>query len=141
MNTSRFILHSFLVGLLCSFTFSAHSQFITIARKIKTMHTQESDVATVLLDAKTYKVYQAVIDTLGSDKKFRITSTDPVKRLVVFTEGSSKVTMQVDSLGQGMTQITVSATHPDTPDAKVSNKAVQAIMNVCRKAGIRCSIE
>jgi hypothetical protein len=105
------------------------------------MHTSRADVATVLLDAKTYRVYKAVVDSLSTDTKAKITSIKNDERLVEFTHGTATISLKVDSLANGLSQITVSAAHSDDSPKQPTDMAVEAILRVCQKIGIKCSVE
>ena len=128
------------VGFALLFAAPVHSQFVTIARKIKSMHTTQADVATVILDARTFRVYQVIIDTLTSNKKFEISSRDNAKRFVEFTNRTYKVSMQVDSLENGLSQITVASMHSDNAAKQSTDIAADAIVRVCHMAGIKCTL-
>jgi hypothetical protein len=141
MRTPEKYLLSLLTGFLFLASVPVHAQFVTIARKIKSMHSTHADVATVLVDAKTYRVYKAVVDTLTRNKKFGISKIDNAQRQVEFTRGKSDVTLKVDSLSDGFSQITVSATHVDDAEKQSTDYAVDAILSVCRKAGIQCTVD
>jgi hypothetical protein len=104
------------------------------------MHTSEVDVATVILDAKTFRVYNAIVDTLTSNKKFAIKSRDNARRFVEFTVQTYKVSMQVDSLENSLTQITVASTHSENSTKQPTDTAVDAISRVCQMAGIKCTL-
>jgi hypothetical protein len=127
--------------LMLMFTLPGQAQFMMLARKIKGMHTPSADVATVILDAKPSGVYKAMIDTLTTNPKFRVTNKDQAKYLVEFTKEQCKVSMQVDSLDKALSQITVSATASDNNSEKTSSVAVDAIQNVCKKLGIKCTVK
>ena len=71
-----------------------HAQFVTIARKIKSMRTSQADVASVILEAKTFRVYKAV-----------------------------------------------SAVHSANAPKQPTDMAVEAIVTVCHKAGIKCTLD
>jgi hypothetical protein len=129
------------VCLIILSALSADAQFVTLARKIKSMHSSQADVATVMLDAKPANVYKAVIDTLRSDPKFRITNQDTQKRMVEFSKGNQKVSMQIDSLAANLTQITVAAPHTEDAPKQTTDAATEAILKVCEKIGIKCSVE
>ncbi len=128
-------------GLILMASTPGHSQFITLARKIKSMHTSEMEVATVIIDARTFRVYQTIIDTLTSNKKFEITNRDNVKRLVEFKNRSYKVSMQVDSLDSGLSQITVASLHSDNTAKQTTAVAVDAILKACQAVGIKCTVD
>ena len=127
--------------MIISVSVPAEAQFVTIARKIKTMRTGQADIATVILDARTFRVYQAVIDTLKSNPKFLINSMNNAEKSVEFSIKTYTVTMKVDSLATGLTQITVSAAPPGETEKQATSMAVEAIMGVCRKAGITCTVD
>lgn len=141
MKTQSFSL-TLIPTILLAFCFlSAGAQFITLARKIKSKHSQGAEVSVVVLDAKTYKVYRAMIDTVSSAPKLKITARDDSKRAVAFTTGTSHVKMKVDSLETVLCQITVSATDSVQPSAKTMELTVNAIQGVCKKLGIKCTVE
>jgi len=140
---TKYKLYSLFILIAGTFFFysSVSGQFITIARKIKSKHTSQTDVATVTIEVKTYRVYQAVIDTLSSNTKFKINNRDNVKHLVEFTNGTNTVSIQVDSLANGSSQITVSSAHSDTSPKPTTDIAVDAIMAVCHKVGVKCTCD
>lgn len=134
---------SFLVfaGLLASATLPARSQFVTIARKIKSKHTQTTEVSTVTLDARPFMVYRAVMDTVASSSALKLVGRNDQKRQIDFMAGTGQVKIEVDSLGPTLSQITVSASDPVQPSAKTTETSVNAILAVCHKLGIHCTVE
>jgi hypothetical protein len=141
MKISKVLSMLLITGIVVLYCVPAHAQFITIARKIKGMHTSSADVATVILDAKTPGVYKAIIDTLTANPKFKITQRDNGRHLVEFTKETYKISMQVDSLDVNLSQITVSATSSDKEAPRSSSMAVDAIERVCQKLGIKCTVK
>ncbi len=105
------------------------------------MRTSEADVATVILEARTFRVYQAIMDTLTTNKKFEISSSDNAKRFVEFTIRNYKVSMQVDSLESGLTQITVVSVQSDKSQKQTTDIAVEAIIKASQMAGIKCTAD
>jgi hypothetical protein len=130
-----------LIGFCLLVSLSVDAQWVTIARKVKSMRTGSTDIATVLIDAGTFNVYRAVIDTLRSASKFSIIKQDNTRRYVEFTSESKTVAMQVDSLAIKLTQITVAAANSGNPAQKTTDLAVEAIIKVCDKLGIKCTLE
>jgi len=141
MNKGKKYSLLFMIGFVFLLSVPVHAQFITIARKIKSMHSSDADVATVLLDAKTCHVYQTIIDTLTASQKFKIISRDNAKRYVEFSSQKVKVSMQVDSLEKGLTQITVASGHSDKSEKQSADLAVDAIVRVCHMVGIKCTVD
>jgi len=93
------------------------------------------------LDAQSYKVYRAVTDTVTSNPRLKIISRDDHKRVICFRSGTSKVKMEVDSLGEVTSKITVSVTDSVQPPAKTTEVAVKTIQGVCKKLNIKCTVE
>jgi hypothetical protein len=143
MKRAKLFLILLFCGLMVGAAEPVSAQFITLARKIKSMNSDGKTVATVIIDANASKVYKAVIDTLTTQSKFRITKRDNGNKHVEFTRDESSVTMQVDSLAAGYSQITVLAvdTESKDPSKKTSEAAVKAIVTVCHKVGITCSVK
>lgn len=141
MKISKVLSVLLITGIVVLHCIPAHAQFITLARKIKGMHTSSADVATVMIDAKATGIYKAIIDTLTASPKFKITGRDNGRHLVEFTKESYKISMQVDSLAADLSQITVSATSSDKEAPKSSSMAVDAIERVCKKLGIKCTVK
>lgn len=141
MKTYRIYSFFLLIGFVIYFSVSSQAQFVTIARKIKSMRTSQTDVATVIIDAKTFMVYKAMIDTLTSVPKVKITNRDNLKRLVEFTCETNTISMQVDSLANALSQITVSAAHSDNKQKQTTDLAVEAIFRVCHKVGVKCTLD
>ncbi len=139
----KYTFYSMFLLLACAFLFPSTSsaQFVTLARKIKSKHTPQADVATVTVETKTYRVYQAVIDTVTTNKKLTIISRENDKRLVEFTNGTCKVSLQVDSLGVALARITATSTHSETATKQATEIAVDAIKAVCAKLGIKCTVD
>jgi hypothetical protein len=140
----RFVKVFFLCGMLIANLVcppAVHAQFITLARKIKAKHTPQADVATVVIDAKTYRVYEAVIDTLTTNGKFKISQRNNEQRLVEFTNGTMSVSMKVDSLAPEQARVTATAPVSESSDRPVSDVAIKAVVAVCQKLGIKYTIE
>jgi hypothetical protein len=117
------------------------SQFVTLARKIKSKHTATSVESSVVLDAHTNKVYQAVIDTVSTSAKIKVFQRDDSKRLIEFTNGLCTLTMKVDSLDKKLTRISVTSPVKDETSFKAEQMTVKTILAVCTKLGIKCTIE
>lgn len=139
MNQNRYTL--LMIGFGFLIAIPVHAQFVTIARKIKSMRTSQADVASVILEAKTFRVYKAVIDTLAIDPKVKITTRNDAKRFVEFNNATASISLQVDSLEAGLSQITVSAVHSANAPKQPTDMAVEAIVTVCHKAGIKCTLD
>jgi hypothetical protein len=141
MSKSKFYFIYLLTGLMVCASQPLPAQFLTIARKIKNMKNGDKDVATVILDAGAARVYRAMTDTLSADKRIKISQMDNSKKLVEFSKGTTSFSMQVDSLSAGFSQITVLAVHVENSSGKKTDAAVNAILAVSKKAGIKCEVK
>jgi hypothetical protein len=129
------------IGFAILFSAPVQAQWITITRKIRSLRTSQADVATVMIEGSTFKVYRAVIDTLTSNPKFQVTGRKDAERLVEFTRGTSKISMKVDSIANGLSQITVSAAHADNVQQQATDIAVSAVFSICKKVGVTCTLD
>jgi hypothetical protein len=141
MRSFRFLPVLIVTCFLLITCLPASSQFVTLARKIKSKHTATAVESTVVLDAHTYKVYQAVIDTLNSSPKLRVIQRDDSKRTIEFSSGENALTLKVDSLDKKVCRITVNSPAKNKTAPGEEQLTVKAIMAVCAKLGIKCSIE
>lgn len=141
MKISKSLTLLLLTGLIVLITAPADAQWVTIARKVKSMRTGTTDIAHVIIDAGTTNVYRAVIDTLTSNPKVDITLRDDKKRQVQFNNELYIVAIQVDSLGTKLSQITVAAASSGIVSQPKTDIAVKTIFGVCKKAGIKCELE
>ncbi len=129
-------------GLMVCFSSPLPAQILTIVRKVKSMHSDDGnkDVATVILDAGASNVYRAAMDTLQAVPKIRITKTEKNRRYVEFSNETNSISIQVDSMAVQLSQITVLATHGGNSTKKASDMAVNTILGICHKAGIKCTV-
>ena len=127
--------------LLVIFSSSVQAQWATIARKVKSMRAGKTDISTVIIEAGTARVYQTVVDTLRGNSKFKIISQDPAKHHVEFSNSSYSVSLQVDSLEARLSQITVVAGNSGNSGQQSSSVSTDAIISVCNKIGVKCTVE
>jgi hypothetical protein len=141
MSRSKRNLILILLGFMICCPMPASAQFVTIARKIKAKLSDGKDVASVILDAGASKVYNAVTDSLTSDSRCRILKRDDAKKFVEFTHDSNSLTLQVDSLASGLSQITAVAEKSKNSSDNTANSAVQAVLRVCHLVGTKCTLK
>ncbi len=141
MSKFQKIFFLLLVWTMVFHTQPVSAQFITLARKIKAKITDGKEVASVILDAGATKVYHAVTDTLTSDTRCKIQNKDDGRKFVEFTHDDLSLTMQIDSLGAALSQITVKAEKSGDSSQKPTDAAVKAILAVCHKMGLKCTTQ
>jgi len=98
-------------------------------------------VSAVLLDAHTCKVYKAVTDTLSKVPGAKIIQKNDAKRFVEFSKGSTDFSLQVDSVDVKLAKITVTAKEQGESSPGARGSAVQVILAVSAKLGIKCTVE
>jgi hypothetical protein len=140
MSRSKKNLILILFGFMICCPLPASAQFVTIARKIKSKLSDGKDVASVILDAGASNVYKAVTDTLTSDNRCKILKRDDVKKFVEFTHDSYSLTLQVDSLAAGLSQITAVTENSRNSSGNTADAAVQAVLRVCKMVGTKCTL-
>jgi hypothetical protein len=141
MKMYKFSMLLIVSTLLIMTVFPARSQFVTLARKIKSKISGDGQESTVVLDAKTYKVYKAVIDTVTKVPQLKITKRDDSKRTIEYANGTNTISMKVDSLDTGYSKITVTAMDSGQPSPKTAEVTINAITVVCKKLGIKCTVD
>lgn len=141
MKTFKLISILVFAGLIFTLAVPADAQFITIARKIKSMNSPSADIAYVIIDAPAARVYQAVIDTLTADPKFSVIQQDKSRNYVEFSRKDQKIAIQVDSLDTGISHLTVTAPKTGGETQKPADMAVDAILRISEKAGVKCTVD
>jgi hypothetical protein len=99
--------------------------------------TASYDVATVIVEVPSAKVFDTVKRLLAKSTEVKATKTDDARRSVEFTDGRQIGGIQANTLGDNLTQLLVSTAHPGTPVSATST-IVERILNVCRELGVSC---
>jgi hypothetical protein len=141
MKLKNSIIAILMIALCVGMNLPAQSQFVALARKIKSKSSEGSQISSVVLDAKPGRVYKAMIDTLDASPRFKVMSRDDTKRIVMAASGSSNLNFKVDSLDVVYSKISVAARDEEQDPQQVQQKAVNAILAICHKLGIKCSVE
>ena len=139
--------------LLLGFAASAQAQALFLARKAigrVDQMTQSApagnasaptaasyDVATVIVEVAPDKVYATAARLLGQNAALRITRSDPQRRSVTFSKGTQIGGIQVNELGENLSQLLVSTANAGTPEMN-SSAIVAHILDVCRQLDVVC---
>jgi hypothetical protein len=95
------------------------------------------DTATVIVEVAPAKVFDTVKNMLGKNTEVKVTRTDDARRSVDFTDGKQIGGIQVNALGDNLSQMMVSTAHPGITTSTTST-IVERILNVCRELGVSC---
>jgi len=95
------------------------------------------DVATVIVEVPPAKVFDTVKSLLAKNTEVRVTKTDDARRSVEFTDGRQIGGIQVNTMGDSLSQLLVSTAHPGMP-ASATSTIVERILNVCKELGVSC---
>ena len=95
------------------------------------------DTATVIVEVAPAKVFDTVKNMLGKNTEVKVTRTDDARRSVDFTDGKQIGGIQVNTLGDNLSQMMVSTAHPGITTSTTST-IVERILNVCRELGVSC---
>lgn len=95
------------------------------------------DVATVIVEVAPDKVFDTVQRMIGKNTEVKVTRTDPARRSVEFTDGRQIGGIQVNVLGDNLSQLLISTAHPGIP-ASATSTIVERVLNVCRELNVQC---
>ena len=95
------------------------------------------DVATVIVEVAPNKVFDTVQVMLGKNTALKITRTDAARRSVEFTDGKQIGGIQVNTMGDNLSQLLVSTAHPGIATSTTST-IVQRILAVCQELNVQC---
>ena len=130
---------------------AAEAQWVMVARavsgRVQRMEQQRTannggyDVASVILEAKADKVYETALSALKAHSdKVTVTSTDPKKMIVNFTDGVQNAALQVTSLGPKVTQLMIASNAVENGQSGTS-LVLQGVVKVCKEMNVTCSVE
>lgn len=95
------------------------------------------DVATVIVEVAPDKVFDTVQRMLGKNTEVKVTRTDAAKRSVEFTDGKQIGGIQVNTMGDNLSQLLVSTAHPGIATSTTST-IVGRILAVCKELNAQC---
>ena len=95
------------------------------------------DVATVIVEVPPAKVFDTVKNLLGKNTEVKVPRTDDARRSVEFTDGKQIGGIQVNTLGDNLSQMLVSTAHPGIATSTTTT-LVDRILNVCKELGVTC---
>ncbi len=137
-------------GLLLATSGLAAAQWVFLARqavgrveqmqqsaKTASGDTASYDVATVIVEVPPAKVFDTVKSLLAKNTEVKVTKTDDARRSVEFTDGRQIGGIQVNTMGDSLSQLLVSTAHPGMP-ASATSTIVERILNVCKELGVSC---
>lgn len=124
----------------------ADAQWVFLGRKAigavsrLTTQTPDSpgyDVASVLIEARPEKVYDAALRILKEKHNLRITYKDEKTRSVEFTDDRRIVGLKAIPLGNAVTHLLISSSGPARGSGSAPS-AVEAVLRVCKEMGVAC---
>jgi hypothetical protein len=124
----------------------ADAQWVLLGRKAigvvsrlttKTQDGVDSDVASVLIEARAEKVYDAAVKILKEKQNLKITYNDDKARSVEFTDGKIIVGMKAIPMAETVTHLLISSSGPSQGSTKAS-VVLEAVFRVCKETGVKC---
>lgn len=147
MTRSRLLRVLLVGGLLLAIGGSVAAQAIFVARmaigRIEKMSQASAqtgaayDVATVIVEVAPDKVFGTVERLLANNPQARVTHTDAARRSVEFTDGVHIGGIQVNALGDKVSQLLVSTAHNGNA-APLEPSLVERVLNVCHELKVSC---
>ena len=95
------------------------------------------DVATVIVEVAPNKVFDTIQVMLSKNTALKITRTDAAKRSIEFTDGKQIGGIQVNTMGDGLSQLLISTAHPGIATSTTST-IVDRVLNVCKELKVSC---
>lgn len=152
MQRSNHPLRRLLVGgVLLTLSGVAAAQWVMLARAVvgRVEQMQQSapqaaggvganyDVATVIVEVAPDKVFNTVQQMLGKNTQVKVTRSDAAKRSVEFTDGRQIGGIQVNTMGDNLSQLLISTAHPGIATSTTST-IVERVLGVCKELGVQC---
>jgi len=134
-------------GVLLGLSGAAMAQWVMVARhavgRIEQMQQSAPaggasyDVATVIVEVDPGKVFDTIKRMVGNNTQVKVTRTDDARRSVEFTDGKQIAGIQVNALGEKLSQLMVSSAHPGVASSTTST-IVERILSVCKELNVAC---
>lgn len=130
---------------------TAQAQWVMVARavsgRIQRMEQQRTatnggyDVASVILEAQAANVYDTALKALKAHSdKVTVSSTDPQKMTINFTDGQQNASLQATSLGPKVTQLMIASNAMENGQSGTSI-VLQGVLKVCKEMNVTCTVE
>jgi hypothetical protein len=127
----------------------ADAQWVFVARKVlgRVQHMQQGgqagqpamNVATVVLDAPAARVYAKAQQLAHANPAVTVLADDANLRRLDVAEGGIRVTLNVQALGDKVSQLVIFDSSPVGPDSATA-RTVAAVMRVCHELKKTCTI-
>lgn len=101
---------------------------------------QGFDVATVMIEAPSAKVYQTALAMLKKHTDIKIKHTDEKKQQIKFSKGEQQGTFQATSLAPKVTQFMIGVSLPPGMPSN-TYQVVNGVLKVCTEMKVQCTAE
>ena len=145
----RGIKHGLLVVGLLMLVQVAQAQWVLVARSAskriqqitqKPATGQGFDVATVMIEAPSAKVYETALAMLQEHADIQINHTDAKKQKIEFSRGEQHGTFQATSMAPKVTQFMIGVSLPPGMPSN-TYQVVDGVMKVCAEMKVQCTAE
>jgi len=149
MPSLRPVVRAAALAVALAWTAHADAQLVFIARhaigRVEQMSQQQAnggvayDTAAVMVEVPADKVYAVALRNLGAQApQLRITSQDPQRRVVQFTNGVQIAGLQVNPFSERLSQILITSAHGGDQQS-ASTLILERILKLCAQMGVKCS--
>jgi hypothetical protein len=127
----------------------AQAQWVMVARTAsrriqqmtqKPATEQGFDVATVMIEAPSDKVYQTALAMLQKHEDIKINHSDATNQKIEFSKGEQHGTFQATSLAPKVTQFMIGVSLPPGMPSN-TYQVVDGVMKVCAEMNVQCTAE
>ncbi len=137
------------VLLLLLAAMTAEAQWVmagrAVANRVRQM-TQKSDkggydVATVILEAASARVYETAVKVLKNHPEITITKQDDQKGKLEFRKGDMVAGLQITPLGEKLSQLLIASSTTEAKQASATPLVVENVLRVCREMKVECTVQ
>jgi hypothetical protein len=148
-NVMRGMKHGLLVLGLLMLAQGVQAQWVMVARAAsrqiqhmtqKPATGQGFDVATVMIEAPSAKVYETALAMLQKHADIKIDHTDAKNQKIEFSKGEQQGTFRATSMAPRVTQLMIGVSLPPGMPSN-TYQVVDGVMKVCAEMKVQCTAE
>lgn len=97
------------------------------------------DLATVVIEGKTDKVYSTAVKAIESSPKYHITRQDFAEQIIDFTDGTHSAGIKISQVNDNIVHLMIVSVV--SGQDSTTSLVLSGVMQVCKEMGANCSVE
>jgi len=148
MNRCKRLITIFMAALVLLVTSGASAPWVFVGRKAlgkiermtqpRTGDNPGYDLATVVIEGKTDKVYSTAVKAIESTSKYHITRQDSAERIIDFTDGTHSAGIKISQVNDNIVHLLIVSVV--SGQDSTTSLVLSGVMRVCKDMGANCSI-